>query len=546
MKKLISNNKYLILILCFGFFLRIFSIFQAPPSLYWDEVSIGYNSYSIAETLKDEHGNLLPVQAFTAYGDYKAPLYIYLTAPFVKLFGLNYLTVRITSIISGTILILLIYLLAKEITPKNKKYPLIASLFICVSPWGIQLSRAAFEANLAASLATAGTLLFIRSTLKPKLIFLSALFFVGSMYAFNGTRYFLPIWIFFLGAWQLFNKRISANYAKYLIISAILGIMLIFPLVTFGLTNSGQLRFNEVNIFSDPEPVRKSNELQAQNNNTLISKIIFNRRVFHAQNYFNHYLDHFSPQYLFLTGDVNPRFSSQKMGQLYLIELMLLLLGLWYLFKKEKKFFYFVLFWILLSPIAASVARETPHALRTLHMLPAFILTSSFGFLYILEQIKKIKLKKILTSLFLLLMLTQFLIFYIDYIYLYPQRFADNWQDGYKQMSESLKKIKNEYPKILVTDEYGRAYANILYYWQYSPEEYIKTRIANSEPSGLWNVYGFSNISFKPTISCADAGSADLLVGTPNEFRGVDNREVIFNSFNRPKFVMINSNECKK
>ncbi|MBP6979901.1 glycosyltransferase family 39 protein [Candidatus Curtissbacteria bacterium] len=546
MKKLINNNKYLILILFFGFFLRIFNIFNSPPSLYWDEVSIGYNSYSIAETLKDEHGNLLPVQAFTAYGDYKAPLYIYLTAPIVKLFGLNYLTVRLTSIISGTILILLLYLLAKEITPKNKKYPFLAALFICISPWSIQLSRAAFEANLATTLATAGTLFFVKSRVKPKLIFLSVIFFIGSMYAFNGTRYFLPIWIFFLGLWQLFNKRISINYAKYLIVSVLLGIILIIPLISFGLTSSGQLRFNEVNIFSDPEPVSKSNSLQLQNNNSIISKIIYNRRVFHAQNYFDHYLDHFSFQYLFLTGDINPRFSSQKMGQLYLVELILIFIGLIYLFKNKRKFFYFILFWILLSPIAASVARETPHALRTLHMLPALILTSSYGMIYLFEQVKKAKLKKILSSTFLFLILFQFLIFYSDYIYFYPKKFADSWQDGYRQMSESLKKVKDKYPKILVTDEYGRAYANLLYYWRYSPEDYTKTRKANSEPSGLWNVYGFSNISFKPTLSCADSNSADLLVGTPSEFRGINNREVIFDSFNRPKFVMINSNDCKK
>lgn len=546
MRKLISNNKYLILILSFGFFLRIFNIFDSPPSLYWDEVSIGYNSYSIAETLKDEHGNFLPVQAFTAYGDYKAPLYIYLTAPLVKLFGLNYLTVRLTSIISGTILILLIYLLAKEIAPKNKKYPLIASLFICISPWSIQLSRAAFEANLASTLAAAGTLFFIKSTIKPKLIFLSVVFFVGSMYAFNGTRYFLPIWIFFLGIWQFFNQKITFSYLKYASVSILLGVIFIIPLISFGLTNSGQLRFNEVNIFSDPEPVRKANSLQLQHNNSIISKIIFNRRVFHAQNYIDHYLDHFSPQYLFLTGDINPRFSSQKMGQLYLVEIILIFLGLLYLFKSKRKFFYFILFWILLSPITASVARETPHALRTLHILPALILTSSYGMLYIFDQVKKVKLKKILGSVFLSLLLIQFVIFYFDYIYFYPQKFADNWQDGYRQMSESLKNIKNDFPRILVTDEYGRAYANLLYYWQYSPEDYIKTRMANSEPSGLWSVYGFSNILFKPTLSCADASSADLLVGTPSEFRGINNREVIFDSFNRPKFVMINSYECKK
>ena len=54
-------------IVCLAFFLRIYKVSSLPPSLSWDEVSIGYNAYSIVKTGFDEHHKFLPLDAFIAY-----------------------------------------------------------------------------------------------------------------------------------------------------------------------------------------------------------------------------------------------------------------------------------------------------------------------------------------------------------------------------------------------------------------------------------------------------------------------------------------------
>jgi len=81
--------KFLLVLIC-AFFLitRVYKIAEIPPSLYWDEASIGYNAYSIAETGKDEWGESFPLH-FRAFGEFKLPVYIYSVVPFVKIFGLN-------------------------------------------------------------------------------------------------------------------------------------------------------------------------------------------------------------------------------------------------------------------------------------------------------------------------------------------------------------------------------------------------------------------------------------------------------------------------
>src|SRR5450759_1582489 len=114
MKKLLF-----LLILASAFILRVYSVTKVPPALSWDEVSIGYNAYSILKTGHDEHGRFLPFDAFVAYGDYKPPLAIYATVPFVALFGLGDLAVRLPAAIFGTVTVFLTYFLVSELLKRD-------------------------------------------------------------------------------------------------------------------------------------------------------------------------------------------------------------------------------------------------------------------------------------------------------------------------------------------------------------------------------------------------------------------------------------------
>ena len=137
----------LIMVLAFG--LRIFKLGQNPPSLYWDEASLGYNAYSIATSLHDEHGEFLPLARFIAFGDYKPPGYVYAIVPWSYLFGLNEFSVRLPSMIAGFLMVVITYFLTLKLFQKVKM-ALLSSFILAISPWALQFSRAAFEANLAA------------------------------------------------------------------------------------------------------------------------------------------------------------------------------------------------------------------------------------------------------------------------------------------------------------------------------------------------------------------------------------------------------------
>ena len=137
-----------ILICIFAFAIRFYRVSSVPPALSWDEVSIGYNAWSILKTGRDEHGKYFPLDTFVSYGDYKPTLPVYLTVPFVFMFGLNEISVRLPSVVFGTrssLCSLLLFEVSSYFSKDNfdlkseASFALIAAGVLSLSPWHIQL-----------------------------------------------------------------------------------------------------------------------------------------------------------------------------------------------------------------------------------------------------------------------------------------------------------------------------------------------------------------------------------------------------------------------
>ena len=179
MLKKLKSNWWVILvgagILALAFYLRFYKLTSIPPSPYWEEVALGYDAYSISQTLKDHHGNFLPLVSFESFGDWKPSGYFYILVPFVKLLGLKLLVVRLPSALAGMAIVVgvavLIWILVKEtklfahLRKKTQtRFVYLASfvaMFIAaVSSWGIMFSRAAWEANLSTAFLLWGVITF--------------------------------------------------------------------------------------------------------------------------------------------------------------------------------------------------------------------------------------------------------------------------------------------------------------------------------------------------------------------------------------------------
>jgi len=153
--------------------LRFYNLGHIPVSLNWDEVSHGWNAYSILKTGQDEWGKAFPIANFRAYGDYPLPLNLYFTIPFIKAFGLNTLAIRLPHVLLGTLTILSSYFVFLGVT-KRKDISLLGAFFVAIDPWLLFPSRFVLQSNLSVFFITTAVALFVNG--KFPLSFFNLLF----------------------------------------------------------------------------------------------------------------------------------------------------------------------------------------------------------------------------------------------------------------------------------------------------------------------------------------------------------------------------------
>lgn len=496
-------NLILVIIIFLAIFLRFWQIETVPPSMYWDEVSQGYNSYSLLQTGKDEHKEFLPLARFQAFGDYKAPIYIYLDVPFIQLLGKTTLAVRFPSALLGSATVLVTYLLVYELFywhKQRKLIGLVSAFLLAISPWHIQLSRVAYEANIATFFTLfALYFFFLAKRINAWLYIPSSIFSIVAFYSFNAHRVFIPLMVIFLGV--LFFNEIKKS-KKQIIISCFIGVILLLPFLSYLQSPESKLRFKEVNIFSDLSVIEESNHLIEEDRNTPISTILHNRRVLFTLSYITHYFDFFDPQFLFFSGDVNPRFSLKDNGQLFLWELPFLLIGIYALFFYGKKTSWILLGWIILAPIAGATARETPHALRGETFLPAYQIIEAFGIVYSLTFFLVLKqyIKLLIGGILGIVVTVSFILFLHNYFIHYPKLFSYEWQYGYKQAVREAEKQSQHYDYIVMTESYGRPYIYVLFYTGITPSEFWEKGKVTRDIFGFYNVSQVGKYFFRKQI----------------------------------------------
>jgi 4-amino-4-deoxy-L-arabinose transferase-like glycosyltransferase len=441
------ENKLLLLILFLAFVLRFYQISSQPPGLYWDEASIGYNAYSILKTGRDESGEFLPL-AFKAFGEYKQPLYIYLTAASMAVFGLNEFAVRFPSAFFGTLTVLLVYFLAKKLSQGSvfsSQFSVLSTFFLAISPWHLQFSRAGFEANLALFWLVLGSLLFLQRRL-----FWSCLSFLLAMLTYGTAKIFIPPFLLVL----IFLYRKEKFFPKPLNLILLL-LLIFFPfLITFFLPQSLS-RFYMVSALAGKE---------------LVSYPLI---------LLKNYLAHFSFEFLFFQGDQIPRHGVGEMGNLYFFEIPLILVGFWQLLKlKAKKAKIFLLTWLLMAPVASAVSQPSPHSLRSLNMVVPLVLISALGFWHLMRVVSQKGRAYFLGFSFLASAVIFY--FFVSYCHLYwvhyPQKATLDWQQGNKEMVLAVLKREKDYEKVAISSFFGHPYLYLLFYGKIEPSYFLKEK----------------------------------------------------------------------
>lgn len=516
----------LILITLLAFVLRFFKVTEIPPALNWDEASIGYNAYSVLKTGKDEWGQFLPMH-FKAYGEFKLPAQIYLSIPGINLFGLNELGVRVTPVIYGTLTVLVMFFLGRSLF--NPGVGLASAFLLAISPWHIQLTRASFESSLAAFFITVGIWFLIKGFKEQKWLVISMIPFALSVFTYNSARIFTPL--FLLVILFIYRKRLI-KFKKIVALSIIIFAFLLLPLTPFLISGERGARYKLVSITDDPGLIPRINENRGSSRlSKPLPRLIHNKITYISFYFSRNYIAHFTPQFLFLSGAPHKQHHVQNIGQLYLFQAPLLLLGLWGLLKYRHKFKGLLFSWALLAFVPVSATGDSvPHALRTLIAAPFYQLVSAFGFVIFLKNLKKISfvLKIFFGGVFFLIIASSLIYYLNQYYNVYPDKYSRDWQYGYKQVVEYIKDHQDEYDLIVFTRHYGEPHMFTLFYLSYDPSKYQNdSNLVRFETYDWVRVLNFDKFYF-PDLGDEGTKQKDilerykdkkiLLIGKPGDF----------------------------
>lgn len=450
-----QNKILILLIIILAALVRLINLSILPPSLNWDEVSLGYNAYSILKTGQDEWGQTLPL-SFRAYGDYKLPAYIYLDVPFVSIFGLNEWGVRLPSALAGIGTVVFIFLILKQIT-KKWEMALWGAFITATAPWSIVLSRIALEANLSLFLTVAAFYFFLIGVDKNRYLFLSALFFGLTIFTYNSSRVVTPLLIFVFSV--IFFKKLQS---RWVFLSLLLFLVFFAVALPNALLQDSSARYKWTAIL-DEGAINKINELRGSSTlPSVLASLQYNKLTYATPEIIKNYISHFDPRFLFITGGSNYQYGVPGHGLVLVTLLPFLLLGLWKIFQEREKWKLLVLAWLLLSPIPAAITRDAPHSLRALMMIPPLVAIISLG----------MPAKKLLMLGLIVVVLGNFLLFWQNYSGDYTKNYSWSWQYGYKEVVDYIKQNGHKYEKVSITKKHGEPHEFLLFYLQYDPSRF--------------------------------------------------------------------------
>ncbi len=216
----------LVAILLVAAFFRLYRLEAAPPGLQHDEVFHGHDASVVLQGapriyFESNAGN--------------EPLFVYLMAGAIALFGGNYLGIRSAAVLCGLATIAFTYLLARRTF--GYRVALMTGAGLAVAFWPVFLSRVGLRAASLPPLAAAAAYFFWAGLKQPKggrrwwaYFALAGIFLGGALYTYPASRMIPLIFLVFVLYLALFNRPLLRERWKGVLLSFALAALVAAPI----------------------------------------------------------------------------------------------------------------------------------------------------------------------------------------------------------------------------------------------------------------------------------------------------------------------------
>ena len=480
-------------------FLLTWRLGNIPRGFDGDEAALGYYGYSLLHYGSDEYGNKWPMY-FKSIGDYKYPVYSYLSMIPVAIGGLSVITTRLVSVASGLVMLAV---MGKWLWSRNQKSRMAVTLAVLTawgSGWWLMFSRGAYEANLAMALVSIYIYLAIQEK-RGRVWWVGIItLLVLSSLSYSAARIVILAWT---GWWLLVGEQ------KMRTLIVLTGAVLLIGALS--LDPNSRARAEGLVITRDAamwaEGQNQIWEVGAAipgRVGWLLARVFDNKYLILGRGIATRYLQHFDLSYLFVSG--NPRLNEYTIpfaGMLPVAAIPLLLLGVAATVKRWREpWIRATAGWILVAPVAAAMTVETPNPVRTIFMLPPMLVLVGLG----ATQISALKFK-ILGRLMIVIM-------FLNAGYVWKQYFIHREQhqpwfteQGLPEMVRYVIVNQHNYDQIVMGNT---PYIYYLFYGAGKPEWHFSQ--LKYDPGVIWNsVDSIGKVVFRMNAGCPKLGKMGVL-----------------------------------
>jgi hypothetical protein len=305
----------------------------------------------------------------------------------------------------------------------------------------------------------------------------------------------IPVLIFF------FRKKLSKRKKETVFFITACSLLIISFLVI--IKTQMVTRQNNVSLLSGPAATTEVDWERRYNTAPWMLRVIFsNKPLYYLRAVRENYLKAFSPEYLFLSGEGGNSSAIVNIyyrGELYIIELPLLLLGIYALFKNKDKFSRnFMLALLLISPLPSTFTLDRNFVDRDIMMLPILLTIIACGLTYLLERLALYK--NIYRYIFISVFVLVYLFLFTGYLYQYYYRWtvygSEAWGTSYMDLVKFVVQTKGQYKDVYI----GNSYNNFL--MQYAIVEKLDPKIVQK----VWNANTIKIYNITMLAGCLNNG----------------------------------------
>lgn len=302
----------------------------SPPGFWMDETLPAAHAMCLADTGRNMDGEVWPLYSRACGGGHHPLTLLAFDVLWLKIFGTSRAAFRAVSAFWILLTSLGLFSIARDLAAlvpstqneaandTKRAFPWLVLFAALVSPWSFQFSRVAWEGPLAPAFMVLSLAAMFRSRRSGKHGYAWAVvcgvFGIAAMSTYPPLRATVPFvlpWVAMLLLFAMPSRRAQWSYLKRLLVAAGVAIAGLIP--TFVMLFEGKINSRmEGVVITGEQWVREH-------------RGIFDKDVFVASSFLDNVAAHLRPSFLFIHGDLNPRHSSQLMGELSPVDTLALL-----------------------------------------------------------------------------------------------------------------------------------------------------------------------------------------------------------------------------